>query len=135
MTKPLMTSTNTYINEWQQALQTEINHLKQFGGNRIIVTNGRLLSSQDTFQYYFDTNVPVQIPLGSTIKLEWGGVKNSGRILSAEGKGIILAVDKSLGDLITEAYLLHDPWELLEQLIQRLDELKKIRKSARWSRN
>jgi hypothetical protein len=37
----------------------------------------------------------------------------------------MLALEQSFGDLIPEAYLFHDPWELLEQLIQRLDEIKK----------
>ena len=34
-----MTTTRTYIKEWQQALQKEINHLKKFGGNRFLDPN------------------------------------------------------------------------------------------------
>lgn len=61
----------------------------------------------------------------SSIKLEWGGMKSNGKVLSSEGRGIILALEQNLGDLIPEAYLFHDPWELLEQLIERLDDIKK----------
>ncbi|WP_041580962.1 AAA domain-containing protein [Bacillus sp. 1NLA3E] len=120
-----MTTTKTYINEWQQALQNEIVHLKKYGGNRFIVMNGRLLSSDGPFSYYFDTAMPLRIPVGSTIRLEWGGLKSSGRVLSAEGKGVILALEQTFGELIPEAFLLHDPWELLEQLIERFDGIKK----------
>lgn len=120
-----MTSTKIYIKEWQQALQQEINYLKKFGGSRYMVTNGRLLSSDGGFSYYFDTAISLRIPVGSTIKLEWGTTKNSGKVLSSEGRGVILQLEKSFGDLISDAYLLHDPWELLEQLIERLDEIKK----------
>ncbi|ETI68885.1 AAA domain-containing protein [Neobacillus vireti] len=120
-----MTSTVTYIKEWQQALQNEITHLKKYGSNKFIVSNGRLLSSEGSFTYYFDTAYPLRIPVGSSIRLEWGSMKQSGRVLSSEGKGVMLALEKSYGDLIPEAFLFHDPWELLEQLIQRLDEIKK----------
>jgi hypothetical protein len=119
-----MTTTKTYIKQWQQALQQEIQHLKKFGGSRYIVTNGRLLSNEGPFSYYFDTAISLRIPVGSTVKLEWGTMKSSGKVLSSEGRGIIVALEQSFGDLIPDAYLLHDPWELLENLSERLDEIK-----------
>ncbi|MBB2481769.1 AAA family ATPase [Bacillus sp. APMAM] len=120
-----MTTTKTYIKEWQNALQHEINHLKKFGGSRYSVTNGRLLSNDGPYSYYFDTAISLRIPVGSSIKLEWGTMKSSGKILSSEGRGVILELEQNFGDLIPDANLLHDPWELLEQLIERLDEIKK----------
>ncbi|WP_462412869.1 DEAD/DEAH box helicase [Neobacillus sp. Marseille-QA0830] len=120
-----MTTTKIYIKEWQQALQQEIHHLKKFGGSRYSVTNGRLLSNDGPYSYYFDTTITLRIPVGSSIKLEWGKMKTSGKVLSSEGRGIILALEQSFGDLIPDAHLLHDPWELLEQLIERLDDIKK----------
>ncbi|MBY0147928.1 AAA domain-containing protein [Neobacillus niacini] len=120
-----MTKTREYIKEWQQALQNEIIHLKKYGSNKYRVTNGRLLSNDGTFTYYFDTAFSLKVPVGSSITLTWGGIKQSGRILSSEGKGIIIQLEQTLGDLIPEAYINHDPWELLEQLIERLDEISK----------
>ncbi|MDN3016308.1 AAA domain-containing protein [Paenibacillus sp. BSR1-1] len=120
-----MTSTKAYIKEWQQALQNEINYLKKYGSNKYLITNGRLLSTEGSYTYYFDTSGNLRIPVGTAIKLEWGSMKQSGRVLSSEGKGVMLSLEKSFGDLVDEAYLIHDPWELLEQLIQRLDEIKK----------
>ncbi|MDQ1002344.1 phosphate starvation-inducible protein PhoH [Neobacillus niacini] len=119
-----MTKT-VYMKEWQQALQNEILFLKKYGSNKYRVTNGRLLSNDGTFTYYFDTAFALKIPVGSSITIVWGGVKQGGRTLSSEGKGIIVQLEKSLGDLIPEAYIYHDPWELLEQLIERLDEVNK----------
>lgn len=120
-----MTTTKTYIKEWQQALHQEINYLKKFGGSRYTVTNGRLLSNDGSYSYYFETAFSLRIPVGSSIKLESGTMKNKGRVLSSEGRGIILAIEQYFGDFIQDAFLLHDPWELLEQLIERLDEIKK----------
>jgi hypothetical protein len=120
-----MTNTISYIKEWQQALQNEIIYLKKYGSNKFLVTNGRLLSTEGSYTYYFDTSRPLQIPVGSTIRIEWGSMKQNGRVLSSEGRGVMVDLEKSFGDLIPEAYLFHDPWELLEQLIERLDDIKK----------
>jgi len=120
-----MTTVVSYLKEWQQALQNEINYLKKFGSNKYLVNNGRLLSTEGSFSYYFETSTSLRIPVGSTIRLEWGGMSQNGRILSSEGIGVIIAMEQSFGDLISEATLYHDPWELLEQLIERLDEIKK----------
>lgn len=123
-----MNSTVNYIKEWQQALQLEILHLKKYGSTKYLVSNGHLLSSEGSFTYYFETGSSVKIPIGSNVRLEWGGIKQDGRVLSSEGKSIILSFERSLGDLISEAFLFHDPWELLEQLITRLDEIKRSKK-------
>lgn len=120
-----MNSTVEYIKEWQKALQIEIQHVKKYGSTRYRVSNGHLLSSSDLFSYYFETTVSIRVPVGSMIRLVWGGIEQEGRVLSSEGKSIILSFEKSLGDLIREAFLYHDPWELLDNLISRLDEIKK----------
>ncbi|MGE7878940.1 AAA domain-containing protein [Peribacillus muralis] len=123
-----MNSTVNYIKEWQQALQLEILHLKKFGSTKYLVSNGHLLNGDGSFSYYFETGASIKIPVGSIVRLEWGGIKQDGRILSSEGKSIIIVFERSLGDLIGEAFLFHDPWELLEQLITRLDEIKRSKK-------
>ncbi|SFC69558.1 Superfamily I DNA and/or RNA helicase [Bacillus sp. OV322] len=120
-----MNITVEYIKEWQQALDYEISHLKKFGSTKYRVFSGRLLTAESGFTYYFDSNVSLKIPVGTIVKLERGKEKSEGRILSSEGKSIILTFERNLGELIGEANLLHDPWELLEQLIERLQESKK----------
>lgn len=120
-----MNSTIVYINEWQEALQLEILHLKKYGSTKYPISNGKLIVSGETFSYYFETSSSIKVPVGSNVWIQWGGIKEKGRLLSSEGKSIILSFDRSLGDLISEATLFYDPWELLEQLILRLQEIKK----------
>ncbi|WP_010199492.1 DEAD/DEAH box helicase [Bacillus sp. m3-13] len=117
-----------YINEWKKALQAEIQHLKKFGSTKYLINNGHLISNDKGFTYFFETYSSVRIPIGSLVKVEWGGIKTEGKILSSEGKSVIVSFEQSLGDVISEAYLFHDPWELLDQLFQRLDELKESKK-------
>lgn len=113
------------IDEWQEALQAEIQYLKKFGSSKFLIINGRLLSDDQNFNYYFESAQSIRIPIGASIWIQWGSTDVKGRILSSEGKSVIVTLEKSLGDLISEVYLFHDPWELLEQLIERLDEVKK----------
>ncbi|KMJ59516.1 DNA helicase [Bacillus sp. LL01] len=120
--------TSYYIKEWKKALQAEIQHLKKYGSTKYLIKNGHLVTKNKTFTYFFDTYSSVRIPVGSLVKMEWGGIKIEGQILSSEGKNVIISFKESLGDIITEAYLFHDPWELLDQLIQRLDEIKESKK-------
>jgi AAA domain len=123
-----MTSSLTYIKMWQKALQLEILHLKKYGSNKYLVKNGRLLNRKDGFTYYFESDQTVNIPVGSIVRIQWGQTKVEGRILSSEGESIIVKIDQSIGELLSELMIWHDPWELLDQLIQRLEELKKSKR-------
>lgn len=119
-----MTSTLGFIREWQKAIQAEILHLKKYGSSRYLIINGRQLSKSDAYTYFFDTLSAIKIPTGSSIKIEWGRKRVEGRVLSAEGNNVIVALEEDIGIELSEAYLLHDPWELLDQLFQRLEDIK-----------
>lgn len=130
-----MRSTIDYLQEWQKALQAEIYHLQNKGSSKYRVYNGRLLSSNKDYIYYFDLYGAIKVPIGALIKLEWGLKVAEGRILSSEGRNVIVSLGMTLGDDIAEAVLLHDPWELLDALHERLEEMKKSkRKRARIKR-
>ncbi|MBO1512077.1 AAA domain-containing protein [Metabacillus bambusae] len=130
-----MRSTNFYIKTWQKALRAEIMHLKTYGSTKYYVKNGELMTNDGTFTYYFDTSSPIRIPVGSTIRMESGKLTISGRILSSEGNSVIVSLEQSLGNDLNELFLLHDPWELLDQLHDRLDEINESkRKRARIKR-
>ncbi|MCA0988328.1 DNA2/NAM7 family helicase [Alkalihalobacillus algicola] len=117
------------LEEWQKALQSEISFLRKFGSKPNIILNGQLLSNKNgEYRYYFETTINLQIPTGSKIRIEIQHIKKEGRILSSEGRNVIVKLDGGFGNVIPEAELFHDPWELLEELILRLDEVKKSEK-------
>ncbi|MDQ0230042.1 AAA domain-containing protein [Metabacillus malikii] len=117
-----MKSTNFYLNVWQKALRAEISHLKKYGSSKYVLKNGQpMTASNGTYTYYFETTQTTRIPNGSKISIE--PIAMTGRILSSEGKSIIIAVEAPIGSL-QQLYLVYDPWELLDQLHDRLDEIK-----------
>ncbi|MFD2445599.1 AAA domain-containing protein [Bacillus sp. CGMCC 1.16607] len=116
------------IIEWQKALQAEIQFLKKYGSTKYLLSNGRQISNVNSFNYYFETNQSIRIPNGTNIKIQWGSMNVNGRNLSTENKNVIVSLEKNIGEIISEVFLIHDPWELLEQLIERLEEIKKSKK-------
>ncbi|RSK27227.1 DNA helicase [Bacillus sp. HMF5848] len=123
------------IKEWQEALQYEINHLKKYGSTTFKVFNGHLLSTNDDFVYYFECPYAIRIPSGSIVKLDYDGVKVGGRVLSVEEKSIAVSLEKSIGHLVNKALIQHDPWELLEQLSDRLTDIRKSKKKRQRIKN
>ncbi|CAI9392109.1 RecBCD enzyme subunit RecD [Bacillus sp. T2.9-1] len=120
-----MTNIIKTIKEWQQALQIEINHLKKFGQSKVALYNGIRLNTENDFTYYFESIGNLKVPIGSNVILHWGSLAVKGRVLSADGKSLLVILEKMIGEYIAEAYLSHDPWELLEQLQIRFDSIKK----------
>lgn len=123
-----MSTTKQLIKEWQMALQYEISHIKKFGSKKYQLSNGQLIDANQQYTYFFEVASPLRIPVGTSIRLEWGSLKQNGRILSSEGNSLIVSLEQSIGDFVSDAFLFHDPWELLEQLIERLDEIKKSKR-------
>ncbi|MGM9922914.1 MAG: DEAD/DEAH box helicase [Bacillus sp. (in: firmicutes)] len=124
-----------YIKEWQEALNTEIGYLKKYGSKKYMLFNGRLLSGVEDYTYYFESKQSMVIPVGSLVKVEYGNLTEEGRVLSSEGKGMIITLENTIGDLISQAYIMYDPWQLLDELASRLDEIKKSKnKRARIKR-
>ncbi|MFE8696290.1 AAA domain-containing protein [Cytobacillus sp. FJAT-53684] len=123
-----MTTTLTYIKVWQKALKAEIQHLKNEGSTRYLLLNGRLLSKENAYIYFFDTPSSIKIPVGSIVRMEWGKKLADGRILSSEGRSVIIEIKENLGPTLSESYMLYDPWELLDQLFQRLEDMKESKR-------
>ncbi len=117
-----------YIKAWQEALDAEIGFLKNRGNTKYLLLNGRIVNSGDEYAYYFETRQSILIPNGSMVKIERDGKTEEGRMLSSEGKGIIISLPAFIGDFISEAFLLYEPWQLLDELASRLNEAKKSKK-------
>ena len=120
-----MTNIISNIKKWQEALQIEINHLKKNSSNRIALFNGKRLNTEEDYTYYFESIGLIKVPIGSSVFIQWGNYRIKGQILSSDGKSLLVHIEKMIGEEVSEAFLYHDPWELLEQLQVRFDKIKK----------
>lgn len=113
------------IKKWQAALSIEIDYLKNQGGSRYLVTDGKLLSKlKNSATYWFILSSDVVLPDGSPIRLKYKNNSYYGTVISTEGFDLVLQLEVYIGDDISEAELYSEPWELLVALKNRLYELQ-----------
>jgi hypothetical protein len=85
----------TYLQFWQKALQIEISYLKKYGSTRYRLTHGYAINKREPYIYYFNTtSTTTSIPIGSKVKLWWGERKIAGRVLSSEGKSMMIELEQ-----------------------------------------
>jgi len=119
----------TYLQLWQKALQIEISYLKKYGSTRYRLTHGYAINERAPYIYYFNTaSTTTSIPIGSKVTLWWGERKIAGRVLSSEGKSMMVELEQYIGAVLSELMLQYDPWELLDELINRLQDIRSSKK-------
>ncbi|TKI80818.1 DEAD/DEAH box helicase, partial [Bacillus mycoides] len=114
------------MKEWHYALAYEIKHGKTIGGSKISIMNGRFLyTDYESTVYVFQLISEVSLPEGSPIRIEFDGEEATGEVLSVHGLEIELKLNDYIQGEIREAVLYSEPWQLLEQLQERLKEAHK----------
>ncbi|TYR80677.1 AAA family ATPase [Priestia megaterium] len=118
-------SVSVYLKEWIRALSIEIEHLKTEGGQRQLLINGEYMGrDQDSFIYRFQMTSDLYLIEGSLVRLVFQETNIDGEILSSEGEDLYIKTSLFLGSEVESIDLYNEPWELLQALIDRLDELK-----------
>ncbi|WP_219914056.1 AAA domain-containing protein, partial [Bacillus paranthracis] len=127
MNTPTQTpSLSETMKEWHYALAYEIKHWKTIGGSKISIMNGRFLyTDYESTVYVFQLISEVSLPEGSPIRIEFDGEEATGEVLSVHGLEIELKLNDYIQGEIREAVLYSEPWQLLEQLQERLKEARK----------
>lgn len=92
---------------------------------KIPLTDGRLLGqgSDTDMLYSFACFTDVNLPDESPVQVIAGSRAVRGILISSEREAVTLAVGEDLGNLVDSAEMVPSPWELLEKLKERLQEL------------
>ena len=112
------------MKEWHYALAYEIKHWKTIGGSKISIMNGRFYIQIMRIQCMYFSLFRKSLPEGSPIRIEFDG-EATGEVLSVHGLEIELKLNDYIQGEIREAVLYSEPWQLLEQLQERLKEARK----------
>jgi len=120
---------NAIIEEWQIALESEKDFLKYNGGTKHILVNGTPVyelgkSTVCLFTLYSELFVSE----GTPVRVKIGTVDYQGEVLSIKGLQIEIKINETFKAKIPYAELYSEPWELLDQLSERLGEIKDYRK-------
>jgi hypothetical protein len=113
------------IEEWKNALDMEILQLKKRETSGISIEEGRCIRKEEgAYIYWFTLHYPASFPEGGTVIYKRKQSSIPGMVISSEDRECTLEFDQFLGDTITFGQILHEPWEILEKLMERLEEAK-----------
>jgi hypothetical protein len=117
-----------FKDNFNNALNDEIKTLQKNGGQRIYLSDGTLLGVRgDKCIYSFAADRELLLPDDTPVILIHDKNNIHGTLVSAEDSDIIIALTKNIGDKIAKATLRVDPWFLLEELKNRLDEASTLK--------
>ncbi|WP_421384981.1 AAA domain-containing protein [Bacillus salacetis] len=120
-----MNAAGRMIEQWKTALIAEIQKLKEFESRGISVIKGQhLATSERGAVYWFVLAYPVSLFQGGSIIFEYKNKKYEGSVLSSEGVDAIVELDTDLGEETGRGIVHNEPWDLLNKLIERLEEIE-----------
>ncbi|MCA1058740.1 AAA family ATPase [Rossellomorea aquimaris] len=113
------------IDEWKTALDMEILQLKKRENSGVPIEEGRCIRKEEgAYIYWFTFHYQALLPEGGSVIFKRKQSLIQGVVISSEERECILEFDQFLGDTITYGQILHEPWDILEKLMERLDEAK-----------
>lgn len=113
-----------FKNLYKHAVNAEIAYLRETGGKRYRIIDGeRLQTEKNNYIYSFETDSELHFPDGTTIKLWFPGKIVPAQVMSCEEFTIIIQPKEFIGEKVETVEFTAEPWQLMEALIERLDEL------------
>ena len=112
------------MKKYIDALKTEKYFLKNDGGKKYKVSNGKYLGFWSSmYSYVFELETELYISDDAPITVSIGEFKYTGTVLMCEDFEIIVLLEKNVGERINSAYINVEPWKLLEMLEEKLDRV------------
>ncbi|PEJ57290.1 disulfide oxidoreductase [Bacillus sp. AFS002410] len=123
-----LSDVNNLITEWQSAIEAERNYLKFHGGRSYTLTKGTpLYQIGQSTVILFTIYAEIFVPEGTPVRIKIENQEYQGEMLSFKGSQVEIKINESFQTTIPYAELFNEPWELLDQLIDRLEEIKDYR--------
>ncbi|HQT92292.1 MAG TPA: AAA domain-containing protein, partial [Candidatus Kryptobacter bacterium] len=107
------------------ALQNEIEALRNYSSRNYSLVAGRFLGNADTeFLYEFRLEDETRILEDMPVEIDVSGDIAHGTVAAVEGDRLVLLLQTHIGDSVEHATLMTAPFFLLQQLIERLEEME-----------
>ena len=115
---------NQFKNIYKLAVNEEIDYLRKNGGKHYRIIDGeRLQTENKTYLYSFETDSELHFPDGTTIKLWFPERIIPAQVIACEEFTIIIQPIEYIGEKIETVEFTAEPWQLMESLVERIDEL------------
>ena len=114
------------VHDYSNALHQEIRYLKTGRGKKYKIVNGVKINkdTKGIFTYSFELETELHLPDDAPVVVDTSnGFHSIGTVLICEDFQIMLLLDHDLGDKVLTAYLMVEPWKLLEALDKKITSL------------
>ena len=113
-----------FCGEYNKAIISEIVYLKNTGGKRQHVFDGKRIEYINSrYVYSFEADNELKYPEGTQISIWQGETSVSGSIVGCEDFTVIIATSTDFGLDVPYLEFSAEPWRLLNHLVDRLDGL------------
>lgn len=119
------TSNSNLLQEYVDALRKETIFLKNNGGKKHKVSNGkRLASGKEGYSYLFEMESELFLPEDAPLSIDTNaGIHAEGSVLVCEEFQIIIIVNRDLGEKVFKADIGVEPWKLLVAQVERIAKI------------
>lgn len=117
---------STSMQKYSDALRQEIHYLKMGRGKKYKIVNGVKINKDNKgiYTYSFELETELHLPDDAPVMIDTNsGFHAVGTVLVCEDFQIMLLLDHDLGEKVLSAYLMVEPWKLLEALNKRITTL------------
>ena len=114
---------NPNIQQYSDELRREIHYLKMGRGKKYKIVNGVKINKDDKgiYTYSFELETELHLPDDAPVVVDTAtGFHAVGSVLMCEDFQIMLLLDHDLKDNVLTAYLMVEPWKLLEALNKKI---------------
>ena len=119
------TSNSKLLKKYVDALRKETIYLKNNGGKKYKVSNGkRLVAGKAGYSYQFEMESELFLPEDVPLVIETNaGIHAEGSVLVCEEFQIIIIVNRDLGEKVFKANIGVEPWKLLVAQVDRISRI------------
>lgn len=129
--KKSLKSTDLSLELFRRKLFRELYYLKENGGKKYKVTNGRFINVvENMYCYDFELESELTIEEDSPVLFHLSFDKVKGYVFNCDGFHISLLLEKFIGDIINSGFISAEPWKLLEALSNRIESISEEDKLA-----
>lgn len=124
---PVFKTVESFYSEQERVLYAEIAYLRENGGKRKKLFEGRFVEFvNDYYIYSFESDSELYLPDQTQITL-WPSNEQEGIsaiVVNCEDFAVIIAVKRDLGNPVPMIEFSSEPWQLIKYLIDRLNKMR-----------
>lgn len=114
----------SFCDSFKKSVLREMFFLQESGGKKYKLHDGIRLGENGSTSYSFETDEELNLPSGVDISITEEEGYSKGVVIDCEEFTVILSLESDKGDEVDELEFSVNPWILLNNLAERLDDLK-----------